>query len=234
MPFGVVDVINFIFSNILWFIALGLFGWIIYNFLKVGKRKLKVVDRKEIERVNFIERMRFNPSAKYRWLYKGYEQLGFGTDLEYRGVVLLGKITHYLESVVKSSKDTRIITLIVKPALIKSLGITNPFKKSQIIQFENDMNVCIKDKDNIYVSSDVGITNYLGIYHQIGEKEKKMIDNIRDSDIRQTDIDMMASVYFVKSQEQATFDPNYAHQMAMREKELQIELAKRKGKSETL
>ena len=44
----------------------------------------------------------------------------------------------------------------------------------------------------------------------------------------------MASVYFAKSQEQSTFDPVYAHQMAMEQRKLEIELAKRKGKAESV
>ena len=93
-------------------------------------------------------------------------------------------------------------------------------------EMEENVRILIVSKKNAF-------DYYFGIYYDLSiEKQHK--DLIIEHNVLRTDINLLASRYFVKSQEQATYDPDKAHALAMKEKELQIELAKRKGKVETL
>lgn len=225
-------IINFAMSNILYLVAIGVVIYIIHEYFSFKKRiKFKPLNRSDIERKNMIERMKYNVSSQFKWLYRGKN--------------LLGKITHYVETEMKENpKNIPIITMVIKPTLFKNWKIVNPFGKSQIIMVENNREVIqktmIKAKDGFKLGNDltitdsIGITNYFGIYHTLNDKEEKMVKNIRNLDVFKTDINNLASIYFVKSQEQSTYAPEYAHQLAMKEKELQIELAKKKGKMETI
>ncbi len=296
MPFGLVDLINFVFQNIFWFIFLGVGFFLIWNYFRIKQKKTVIVNRSNVERLNFIERMKFNPSTTFKWLYKGFTETN-NPHKNYKGKVFLGKITHYTETIVPNTdnkfkisdeqfkkfkkeikdlqdlvkdqyskimkkeykdfeiakteyhktrqllidkvayiKKTRlkIASIVLKPMVIKSLNIANPFKKVQILQFEIDSNIAFKNKDSIFINETVALTNYLGIYHQIGESQKMIIDNIRDNDIILTDLNNLGSIYFSKSQEQSTFDPVYAHSLALAEKNLQIEMARKKGKVDTI
>jgi hypothetical protein len=81
----------------------------------------------------------------------------------------------------------------------------------------------------IYIDERVITDWYFGIYYDLSMK-KELTEHIVNDNVFKTDLENLASIYFAKSQEQSTFTPDYAHDMAMREKELQIELAKKRGK----
>ena len=276
--------IDFFFDNMLFLGALGLAVFYGYQYINLKKKtSVKIIDRTDVERKLFIKRMKFNMSNRFRWLYRGKHNKK-----------LIGKITHYMETLPVSLDDskamttiqnkidpiekkiikvmeqlvkvdlvknrphfeelkkeketlelekeihldkienirTRLISMVVQPCLFGG-RLTNPLAKPNVIVLQDNGNIQ-KDEPNIYINETLGIANYVGIYHSIGDRENKVIDNIRETDFRQSDINNLASVYFAKSQEQSTFDPVYAHQMAMEQRKLEIELAKRKGKAESV
>lgn len=239
--------LEFAFNNIFFIVAGGVIVWFLYTWLKVSRRtKYKVIDRKEVERMNFIESMKFNNSTQYKRLYKGILTDGYGK----RGDHLLGKITHYMEfeqtpmkhipmkdgstklvPTEKEAKPIPMIAMIVKPMLFWKF--TNPFKKANPILLENNGDI-MKYDENIIIPTSLAIDNLFGYYYSLNTDSGNKIRNIIDSRILVTDFNQMASRYYVKGQEQCIYSPELAHQMALKEKELQIELAKRKGKQDIL
>ena len=89
--------------------------------------------------------------------------------------------------------------------------------------------VFLKRKDEIIVSEGAGLENYIGLYYDM-TTPTVFQDNVINSRLLKSDIDQLASRYFAVSQQQCVYSPELAHQLAMKERELQIELAKRKGK----
>lgn len=224
-------IIKFVFDNIFYFAGLGVLIYFIHGYLDIKRvEKLSSVNRGDIERKNMIERLRYNPSKKFKWLYKDKE--------------LLGKITHIIETTTKGNPENiDTYTMIVEPMLIKLLKIINPFAKKQILEVEKSGQILSffdsggstpKQTNKLIIREGVAITSYMGIYYTIGKNEATMVDNIRQFDTFKTDLNNLSSIYFVKSQEQSTYAPQYAHELAMKEKEIQLMMAQKKGKLETI
>lgn len=208
-------VMDLVFGNILWFMIGGVIVWAAWTYLRVGTRfKPKPLNRSEVERMKFIERMKLNKTD--RWTHIKHGKKTVGKILAYRELTIKGN----------PKEDKKIIQMIFKPMLISK--IANPFGKTQAMQL---------DAKNI--GRDVGgkavliprwltLDYYLGIYYDLAS-EQTHTNLIKNDNLFRTDMNQLASIYFAKSQEQSTFDPAHAHQLAMKEKELQIEMSKKKG-----
>jgi len=85
----------------------------------------------------------------------------------------------------------------------------------------------------IVIPEDLGFDKFMGYYYMIAENVKPKLRNVLDARILTTDFSLMASRYFSKSQEQCVYSPELAFQMAQKQTELNIELAKRKGIQQT-
>jgi len=270
-------VLQFVFENIL-IIGLGVaFGFILWKYLKVSRGfKYKIIDRKEVERLNFIEKMQFNVAHKFKWLYRAdlvdfTEVMPNGNRLLYQKLIkidkdhailnnnvkkfkngeCLGKIVHYMEfeqkpyeliklkdgtielKEEKNGENVHLIAMTLKP--IWFWKFTNPFKKLQPLIIENNTELGKDEKNKrLMISFDIATDNLFGIYYELSENSKPKHRNIVDSRLTITDWNLTASRYFVKGQEQCVYSPEMAQQMAIREKEIQLELAKKRGKQETI
>jgi len=187
-----------------------------YQLLRV-KKTYKVLNRSEVERLKFIERMSQNKVIKPMFLYKGKK--------------MLGRITHLKEFAYKGNpKGDNILIdqFVVKPILFGK--IPNPFTKSRVFQIGVDS----MDISNFkfVIKPYTYLDYYFGVYYD--EDTKAHTEIIKNDNVIRTDLNQLASIYFVKSQEQSTYDPVHAHALALKEKELQIELAKKRGKAETI
>ncbi len=78
------------------------------------------------------------------------------------------------------------------------------------------------------------INYYFGIYFDEKDVETIHSPNIINTRVLKTDVEQLASRYFTKSQEQCVYSPEMAHQFALKERELAIEMAKAKGKRESV
>jgi hypothetical protein len=128
----------------------------------------------------------------------------------------------------KETKTIEITQMVVRSTI---LGFANPFSKPQAYQINNKYISRMGNK--LYMPKWLAIDKYFGKYYDVATLNTHHRIILRD-DVLRTDIEEMASIYFAKSQEQSTFDPEHAHSMAMREKELEIELAKKKGQQESI
>jgi len=211
---------EFIFSNIVWLVAAGVIGYIILTYLRVGTRtKIKPINRAEIERIKFIERMKHNKSKAFNWLRHGNRLIGRIDALDVVSLPIKGN----------PAPEKKVIRLLIKPTLTSKLPIVNPLAKTQAFQLGLDnIDTDIGGK-NIIVPKWLTFDYYFGIYYDMGSEESH-IKLIKEDNLFRSDLNQLASIYYAKSQEQSTFDPEKAHQLAMKEKELQIEMAKKHGK----
>lgn len=220
MAFGLNTVLDFIFQNIYIIAFIGVAGWFIYYLFRVRSTS-KILNRSDIERLKFIERMKHNRIDKPMFLKKGKNTLGL--------------ITHFKQFPIEvpSNPDPKKKKLVViNQMIVRSMFLGKiPIGKPQAFQIGNsEMNIrglVAEIKPHVFLDY------YFGIYYD-EETQPHHTQLIKNDNIMRTDLNSVASIYFVKSQEQSTYDPNFAHQMAMKEKELQIELARRRGKSESV
>lgn len=216
---GFEGLMDFLFGNILYLVIGGVGLLFILNYLKIGTRKkIKVVNIADIERMKFIERMK-NNKPESKWFFRGKD--------------LLGKIQAERNILIKTKgnpAERTMIQLLVKPMLIKRLGITNPLAKS--MPFQLDSSIIRKDTvaSSLEVPKWTTFDYFMGIYYDNSLSEEVHKNIIIDHNLFRSTAQQIASTFFSKSQEQSTFDPEHAHALAMKEKELQIEMAKKHGK----
>lgn len=206
---------DFVFGNIMWFMIGGVILWAVLNYLKVStKFKPKPLNRSEVERMKFIERMKHNKVSKWKYITHGTKRVG--------------KILAYREFTIKANPkpDKKIIQMIFKPMLIFKLS--NPFAKTQAMQLDAQFIDLDMGGKALIIPRWLTLDYYLGIYYDLAS-EREHTELIKQDNLFRTDMNQLASIYFAKSQEQSTFDPAHAHQLAMKEKELQIEMSKKKG-----
>ena len=251
-------ILKIFFDNIFIFVALGVLLYVFFMYFKVKSKSIaKPINRSEIERLQFIERMKHNVSNTYKYFYKGD--------------TFIGKVVAYREYV-RNPSNIVLADMVIKPKWIWKFS--NPFGKSQAFQvylgklknvekkepvFQTgqvikmaqigDMNLTIPiihmednefsrtkvemDGNTIKVPELVSFDYYFGIYYDMTIPEEHM-KNIKEDNLLRTDLNELASIYYCKSQEESTFDPIRAHETAMKQKEIELELAKSKGKAETI
>jgi hypothetical protein len=215
----IVFVQNNAFLIIAGIIVIFVVAWL---FNKGRKKELKPISRSEVERKRFIDRNKLNKTS-YKWLYRGKELLGKINFL---------KCTDLNESKIKSESEENtkpVLELVIRPALLNFgyLRFANPLGKEMCIMVNGktvlDLN---RANSEILIDEKVTFDKLFGIYYD-RRYEPEAIEYIKTNSVFRTDWDNFASVYFVKAQEQATFNPQIARDMELKQMELQIEKEKR-------
>lgn len=275
--------LNFLMQNVFYIVIIGVAIYFLAMYLKVkSKTKYKIIDRRVIEKANFIEEMRYNIADKFKWLFKGKQ--------------LIGKITHYVEVTkdVKGMSPVTTVKMVFKPTFrSRILPFAKPFSRAEALMIEDDsltakdqqrLNSQIldveekikireeemeqeKDKEKIKImeksvktlkamlidfkkkatplivknedrhhftiNSDRGLDYYFGIYFDM-KTPSLHSDNIINTRVLKTDVEQLASRYFTKSQQECVYDPVFAKEFALKEREIALEMAKAKGKRESV
>lgn len=253
MPNIADSVMAFLFQNIFYIVIIGLIAYILFLYVRFGRRTTyKVIDREEVERQKFIDMMKLNvPPKSLKLLCRGEKQViamngGGGIKFvdTWKNYLTLGIIRNYLEfeqipikiiekqgvityENIPNEEPMKLIAMVIKPVLFWK--IPNPMKKELAVVIENDKEKLSFEKSKIVLPSEYGFDKFIGYYYALGETTKPKLRNILDARILVNDFNLMASRYFAKSQEQCVYAPEVAAQLAQREKELQIELAKSRG-----
>jgi hypothetical protein len=203
-------------NNIFILAMLGLVAFFGYNYLRIKRSSItKPINRSEIERQEFIKRMLPNKDGE-KWLYRGKNNLG---------KIILSKV-----GTIKGNPiDLTIKECVVKPPLFWK--ITNPFAKEKIFQI--NQKEALFDNDKYVIPNWISFDYYFGVYYDLTIPKEHM-EIIKNDNLIRTDLNELASIYYCKSQEQSTFDPIRAHQMALEEKRIELELAKSKSKAESV
>jgi len=190
------------------------------------KSTLKPIARDEVERLRFIKKMEINKNQyDFKYLYRGKD--------------CIGKIISSKGYRIKINNGEHLIfNFVVKPMMFKSFE--KPFGKEKAVQINyanikgNEVEIIPSlDKDKFILPKWVHFEYYFGIYYD-NTLEKEHTFLIKNNDVALSDLQDLASVYFVKAQEMSTFDPERAGKMALKERELEIELAKKRGEQQSV
>jgi hypothetical protein len=222
------DFIQVLINNSLYIAIVGILGFIAYQFFHfVSKSTTKPISREEIERERFIDRMKINHNIyPFKWLYRGHDKIG--------------KIIYAKSSQITGNPHNHIlIEMVVKPTLF--WNFTNPLSKNMAVQLNygsfNEKKelekICIEDGDKLILPTWVHFDYYFGIYYD-NTIQQEHHEIIKNTSLLLTDLNELASIYFVKSQEQAVFQPDRALPVVLEEKRKQTEMEKKKGKVETI
>jgi len=227
--------LDFVFGNIVYFLAFGGIVYFILNYLNISsKRAFKPVERSEIERIKFIDRLQ-NNTTEFRHLFRGKHLIG---NIKKLSVLTVDNPTLYNKKKKKGFKKEEktpevsqmtIVQLIVRPTISNMIRIDNPMAKLMAFEISIKHIEIDTSKRTMTVPVSVYLDKYMGVYYDKNTEYVHTAQILKDNVLR-TDIDLLASIYFAKSQEQATFDPEHAHALALKEKEIQVELAKRSSK----
>jgi len=205
-------------------------GFILYNIFKVVTKNItKPISREEIERKNFIDRMKVNVNqSTSKYLYRGKDLIGIITHA--RNFITTGNPHNYLIS-----------EMVVEPTLFWK--IPNPLGKEKPFQInlgqcdEKNMVInptIIESGDKMIVPKYISFNYYFGIYYDITIAREHQ-DIILQKDLSLTDLHAEKSIDFAKAQELATIGyVPYAHEMGMKEKDIQHEIARKKGEQQSI
>lgn len=211
MAFDVNSVIEWCKNN--WVIIVLVLGiaFLIYMYMK-KKPKFKPTDRCEIERLKFIEREKLNTtSMKYLW----------------RGKKLMGLIKTLSAS---KYEGQDVINIVFKPAFF-GLKIPDIFSKDIPLIISD-----IENSDYDYEGHNFTIDEFsnlnllLGIRYDIQSK-KVLHKFIVNDNVTKSDMEQHSAVQFTEGQKLSTYgNSDNAAALVLKEKELQTELAKKRGK----
>ncbi len=216
--FSFQGILDLVLGNIGILLPIGAVIFFAIGYLRIkSKVNIKPINRADIERQAFLDRMihNENKTSHFKTLKRGKHAIG--------------KITHYTEAQIKGNPHNRTIAKMVLKPLRTPLQI--PFGRSSCFIIDKDILINRQDSKGqgyIQVPASTHFDAEFGIYYNKEHELTNRVAIINDGVLKQ-DLNNLASVYFAKSQQQATFDPEHAHQLAMREKEIQLEMSKKRG-----
>jgi hypothetical protein len=163
----------------------------------------------------------------------------------YRGKDMLGQIINFRTFVTTGNPHNHLIAeMVIRPSIkILFLQFVNPLAKEQAFQinlglWEKEKGLSepnfIEDKDKMIMPKWISFNYYFGIYYDITIAREHQ-DIILQKDLALTDLHAEKSVDFAKAQELATIGyVPYAHEMGMKEKDIQYEIARKKGEQQSI
>jgi hypothetical protein len=223
---------NFIQANFIWIVLLivGAFG--ILYFVRIRSKQPKTINRNQVEKHRRIEELRYTGrTIKNITNLNGLEIKGVD---EYRNIfhgrIWLGEIsniTERTEEITSNGKkeEKEILEMVFRPKWFWNFA--SPFRKDLLRVFK-DCVVLDSSRKNIVILPTISIDGFMGYYYDV-PNEKTHTNWVNDQ-IFKHDKEDTTSFYYVESQKRSTFDLEFAHDMAMKEKELQVELARKRGK----
>lgn len=225
---SVIDgIVNFVQKNAFLIIGLLIAGWLIwFFFLRNKKKDLKPISRSEIERKSFVERNKVNFTV-YQWLYRGNELLG---------KILKMRLSEIKEvSGKKDIEEIPVIEIVYKPIFFKfgRFKFVNPFGQEVCLLCGTEYVELDKAFSVITIDERVTFDSLFGIYYD-RHYENEMLDYIKINTYMRTEYQNLGNETYVESQKHSVIDHNAGIDMAMKEKELQIELAKKRGKQSSI
>lgn len=224
------QIVPFIQKNALVIIvAVILIAIIVFILTRPRKKELKSISRPEIERKLFVERNQLNKTG-YKWLFRGKELLGKISRLRYTDLS-----TEKNNNKEDSDPLIPAVEMVVRPVAISfsSIRILNPFAKELCIMVRFKSLRIDRAISEIEIDEKITFDKIYGIFYDRAY-EKESVEYIKDNSLFRTDLNNLASIYYAKAQESSIIRPEYAKDMAMAEKELQTELAKKRGKTSSI
>ena len=236
MPsFNIISFINANQNYVLFGVALvGVF--IVYELFKGGgKEKPKIISRSDLEKRRRIEELKYNKRTFPIKVKIGDKEDTLLPVIKtiWHGDKCLGNVLGISERILKAGNPATEIfyEIVFKPLWFGRF--TNPFsKKKEIIRiaktsFETPSN---GKEGFIDIKEEVSLDAHMGVFYDVPNEEKHL--NWITDELYKHDKEANASFYEVESQKRATFDINLAGELDKKEKEIQAELARKKGFAE--
>jgi hypothetical protein len=204
------------------------------SLIKTVIKKPKTISRSEVEKANRIKALVKNSNSIYeQTVVDGNTGFDYSTfNSLFHGVKYLGQIMNIAMREEKSNPEgeaRQVLEMVFKPPIF--MGISDPFKKDLIRVYKTEV-ILDKSKKAIVILPQTTIDYKLGFYYDVPNEEKHY--NWINENLNKTDMESNTSIYYVEGQKRSTFDYEFAQQMALKEKELQIELARKRGKMTSL
>lgn len=183
---------------------------ILYFFKQQPKNQLKAVNRAEIERQLFINRMSFN-------------------DSPYKFMEVAGKKKYRIQKFQASEKDgVKVFEFVMKPLMLGIVPIGKPYGyifKADHFEYDN------AKPNTIMLKPGITTWSRLGVFFDNTFSKDNITFFSRDYSA-QTDLENTLSMTYSAAQEQSVIDPNRAH--ATLDRHLEIERIKEERKKQQL
>lgn len=220
------NIIPFIQKNALLIIGVIIVVFILIFILNRNRKKeLKPINRGEIERIKFIQRMDLNKTT-YSDLWRGDEWIGKIQRLCHKNLSAFKKLKD-------GEKDLDIIEMVFKPSTINLGFFKLAMGKEKCVIIRNINLVRDRARRFIEINETAEFDRYMGIYYDIGVRAEAVEYIAVDTQFR-SDMENLGAEYYVESQKNSVIDREGGLKMAIAEKELQTELAKKRGKTSSI
>ena len=229
------------------FLAISIFAiWYFARYFS-KKSKPKVISRAELEKQRRIEELKYNDRhiAFKKRIRKFDKEQNIWIETEdtfypemqnlWKGSKLLGKIISITPREEAANPTNNIFFEIVFRPSVWFGKWANPFSKQMdVLRFHENELEPIQSEFQRYLAIRKGVSldAHMGEYYDVPNEEKHK--NFINENLWKHDKEANSSFYEVESQKRATFDLNTAAQLDLKEKDIQAELAKKKGFSESV
>lgn len=246
-PFSLSTITDWCFENMFLLVIAGMLIYFVSQYLRVSKKsKWQLIDRRKVELANAIENLKYNFNPDFKWLFKGQKRIGL--ILNYlkmtmpKNPIILNPEMKGKQKFEKPQKPQElkkedmidVIAIVFRPSFDR-LPMAKPWCKLDVIYIFDDPESIDRDlhRKALIIKTKRGINRYFGIRFDMRDSEVQH-KNIIYHNLLKTDSEQMGSRYYVKAQLETVFDPATARDALLEEKRLQVELAKKKGKMESL
>jgi hypothetical protein len=237
-PNASVNVLNafsiFVQNNFILIVGFLVIVFLAMSLIKTTIKKPKIISRSEVEKLKRIKALEINENVivenevidgKSIPIYSTFNHL-------YHGIRYLGQIINIAMREEKGNptgETKQVMEIVFRPPMF--LTVSDPFKRNLIRIYKSEM-ILDRSRKTIVILPQTTIDYKLGFYYDVPNEEKHY--NWINETLNKTDMESNTSIYYVEGQKRSTFDFEFAQQMALKEKELQIELARKRGKLTSL
>ena len=217
------QIIPFVQKNaVIIIVAIILIAIIIFIVTRPRKKDLRPISVSEVVRKSFVERNKLNYTG-YKWLFRGKELLGKISKLRYTDLS-----TEKNNNKEDSDPVIPAVEMVVRPVAVNFgwIRILNPFAKELCITVRFKSIRIDRAISEIEIDEKITFDKIFGIFYDRAY-EKEIVEHIKTTSLFRENWDTFASVFYVKSMEQATFNPVDATAVQMKQMDLEIEKQKR-------
>ena len=232
------SIIQFIQQNQLYIIIFGAGVFAVwYFFLKDRGSGGKIISRKQVERLTRIKELEGNGRniAEKHILANGEE---IWTDTNYNsiwhGSQYKGRIMNIVKHEIKGNPENKIFYEIIwrKPTKIFGIILPFPFGEKEIYILNEDTLIKHSAGKKLIIIPTVSIDSFSGYYydnpHELDHR------NFINEQINKHDMEGYASQVYVESQKNSVIPRDVGAAAMLKEKELEIEMAKKRGAADKM
>jgi hypothetical protein len=228
----------FSFFNQYWpYITIGVLGLLVLYFFTQSKKKDIRIDRASIEKKKRIKELAYNGpyvgTARYDWIKHG--RLNIGKPVHIAPQIISVPKTlqikmkdeigqeYTIDKEIYEAKEGDDLEIVFRPALFGRFA--NPLKDLQLLRISKDEAFLDSSEHLIVISPKVTIDGFFDQYYTLPEAENKR--NTIMAHLYKTEAQTLGNEVYTESQKRSTITREGGLAMALKDKEIQAELAKR-------